>query len=91
MEKSIDGKEFKWTRRYGGLPIKMIKPVIEIPLLASHSDIQAHSVKVEIYLLKDFFKTKKLTDEIVLTQNNWKTLEYYIPEEINKKIIIQDN
>jgi hypothetical protein len=48
-EKTEDGREFRWTREYGGLTVKIEKPVVEIPLLASHPDIQSNPVNVKIY------------------------------------------
>jgi len=88
LEKTDDGREFRWTRGYGGLAIKVKKPVIEIPLLASHPDIRKKPVKVKIYLVKDFFKKKELLDEMVLKESIWKTYEYNIPEEVNQEFIL---
>lgn len=88
IEKTDNGREFRWTRKYGGMTIKIKKPVIEIPLLASHPDIRKDPVKIKIYLIKDFFKQKKLIDEIILTENLWETYEYYIPEEVNQEVIL---
>jgi len=88
IEKTNDGREFRWTREYGGLTIKVGNPVIEIPLLASHPDIKENPVKVKIYLIKDFFKQKRLLDEIILTKNRWGTYEYHIPEEVNQEVIL---
>jgi hypothetical protein len=87
-EKTSDGREFRWTRGYGGLTVKIEKPVIAIPLLASHPDIQKKPVKVKIYLIKEFFKQKKLLGEVTLTQSVWKTCEYSIPQEVGKEVIL---
>jgi len=62
--------------------------VIEIPLLASHPNIEKNPVEVKIYLIKDFFREKKLLDEIILTESIWKTYEYDIPEEVNQEVIL---
>ncbi len=88
LEKTEDGREFRWTRGYGGLTIKIEEPVIEIPMLASHPDIGKNPIRVKIYLIKDFFKEKRLLDEVLLTENSWKTVEYYIPEEVNQQAIL---
>ncbi|MGB8951821.1 MAG: O-antigen ligase family protein [Candidatus Aminicenantales bacterium] len=88
LEKTNDGREFRWTRSYGGMTITIEKPVIQIPLLASHPDINRKPVKVKIYLVKDFFKQKKLLDEIVLHESVWKTYEYFIPGEVNQEVIL---
>jgi O-antigen ligase len=88
LEKTNDGREFRWTREYGGLTIKIEKPVIEIPLLASHPDIQENPIKVKIYIVKDLFKQKKLLDEVTLTQSTWKTYKYSIPQEVGQEVIL---
>jgi len=88
IEKTNEGREFRWTRGYGGMTIKIEKPLIEISLLASHPDIQENPVKVKIFLIKDFFKQKKLLDEIILTKSVWETYEYYIPEEVDNEVIL---
>jgi hypothetical protein len=88
LEKTNEGREFRWTREYGGLTVKIEKPVIEIPLLASHPDIQQNPVKVKIYLVKIFFKQKKLLDELTLNQSIWKTCEYEVPEEVGQELIL---
>jgi len=88
IEKTSDGREFRWTRGYGGITIKIEKPVIEIPLLASHPDIRKNPIEVKIYLIKDFFKQKKLLDEIALNHSAWKIYEYHVPEEVNQEVIL---
>jgi len=88
IEKNPEGREFRWTRGYGGMTIKIEKPLIEISLLASHPDITRNPVKIKIFLIKDFFKQKKLLGEIVLTQSAWKTFEYRVPEEVNQQVIL---
>jgi len=88
FEKMKDEKEFRWTKSYGGTTIKIEKPVVEIPILASHPDIQRKPVKVKIYIIKQFFKKKKLLDEIIITNNVWKTYKYEILDEIGQEIIL---
>lgn len=87
-EKTEDGREFQWTRRYGGLTIRIEKPVIELPLLAAHPDIRRNPVKVKILIIKDFFKQKKLLDEITLREPGWSTFRYHIPEKVNEEVIL---
>lgn len=87
-EKDNEGRKFRWTRSYGGMEIEIGEEVMEIPLLASHPDIEKKPVKVRIYLVKDFFKEKRLLDEIVLKQNIWQTYEYSLPEEVGEKVIL---
>ncbi|MBE0461840.1 MAG: O-antigen ligase family protein [Candidatus Aminicenantes bacterium] len=87
-EKDQSGMDFRWTKSYGGTTIKIEKPVIEIPLLASHPDIREKPVEVEIYIVKDFFKHKKLLGKLTLKQSAWKTYEYSIPDEVGEEVIL---
>jgi len=87
-EKDQNGMDFRWTKSYGGITIKIEKPVIEIPLLASHPDIREKPVNVKIYLVKDFFKQKTLLDEVILRESIWKTYAYSIPDEVGEEVIL---
>ena len=87
-ERASDGSEFRWTKSYGGISINVEKPVIAIPLLASHPDILKNPVKVRIFLIEDLFKRKSLLDEITITKSIWNTYEFSIPEEMNNKLIL---
>jgi len=87
-EKNKAEREFRWTRRTSGMTIKIEKPVIVIPLLASHPDIQANPVKVKIELTDDFFKKTKLLGEIILRESVWEEHAFAVPDEMNKKVIL---
>jgi hypothetical protein len=87
-EKTDDGREFNWTKNYGGITIQIEKPVIEIPLHASHPDIRENPVKVKIYLLKNFFKKTQLLDEIIIKTKSWDVFKFHIPEELNQEVIL---
>ena len=43
---------------------------------------------MKIFLVKDFFKQKKLLDEITLTRNVWKTYAYSVPGEVGQEVIL---
>ncbi|MFW6140923.1 MAG: hypothetical protein ACOC5S_06175, partial [Acidobacteriota bacterium] len=81
-------KELRWSKKNCALSIKIEKPVMEIPLMASHPDIRENPVRVKIFLIKDFFREKRLLDEIVLTESSWKTVEYPVPHEVNSQVIL---
>lgn len=87
-EKTDDGREFNWARDYGGLTITIEKPVIEIPLHASHPDIRENPVTVKIYLIQDFFEQKTLLDKLILNTDTWKTYEYHLPDKLNQEAIL---
>jgi len=88
LEKTRDGREFRWTRSYGGLSLKIEKPVIVIPLLASHPDIQKKPIKIKLYLVKDFFKSKRLLKEITLTRTEWQDVALSVPEDVGHDAIL---
>ena len=88
MEKTKDGKEFRWTKRFAGLTLKIEKPVMEISLHASHPDIERNPVKVKILLVKDFFKEKKALDQIILREGGWNSFIYHVQEEVNKEVLL---
>ena len=88
LETTEDGRKFQWTGKYGGKMLEIQGPVIRIPLHASHPKIERRPVTVRIYLVKDFFKEKRLLDEISLRHSRWKTYEYSLPEEVGRKVIL---
>ena len=88
LEKTSDGREFRWTKKNAGVTLKVEKPVISIPVHAAHPDISEKPVKVRIYVVKDFFKKKRLLDEIVLSRNIWENYKYSLPDEAGQDIIL---
>jgi len=86
-EKPPTGKEFQWTKKYSGLNIQIEKPVIKIPVMASHPDIQENPVEVKIYMTTEFFREKRLLDKLVLNESSWKTVEYDVSEEVDNQAI----
>jgi hypothetical protein len=88
VEKASDGREFRWTGKYGGAAITVDKPVIEIPIQASHPDIRTHPVTVKVRLITDFFKHKKLLGEISLRDNRWTTFSFPVQGDLGRKAIL---
>jgi len=41
--------------------------------------------------VKEFFREKRLLDEVILADNAWRTYEYSIPEEVGKEVILLIN
>jgi O-antigen ligase len=87
-ERTDDGRVFSWTGRSAGLTLKIEKPQMEIPVHASHPDIQNRPVRVKICLARDLFKQKKLLDEIILADSSWKLLTFRLPQEVGREIIL---
>jgi len=87
-EKLPSGDEFSWSKQRAGRSITIKGPVLAVPLHASHYDIAENPVHVKIFLLKEFFKEKKLLEEITLQNNGWHTRKYYLPEELNSTVLL---
>lgn len=87
-ERTADGREFCWTREYGGMPLKVEKPVLVLPLQAAHPDIQKKPVRVRIYLVKNFFKHKTFLKEITLSRNEWRDIVLSVPEDVGQEAIL---
>jgi len=85
-EQTQEGKAFRWTKSYGGLTFIVKKPVVEIPILASHPDLKKNPVKVRIELVKDLFKQKKLLAEITLQEPSWKIYRYNLRQEVGQRV-----
>jgi hypothetical protein len=87
-EKTAEGREFRWTREYGGIRFKIEKADFVIPLSAAHPDIQKRPVKVKIYLVQDFFKRKRLLKEITLTRSLWQDVALSAPGEVGREAVL---
>lgn len=84
-EKTPQGREFRWSRSHAGLTVSIKKPVLQIPLLASHPDIQQRPVHVKIYLVEGLLREKKLLDEVVLEKSTWKTVKLHLPQQVGRR------
>ena len=87
-EADSEGRIFRWTREYGGITIRNEQPIIRIPLLASHPDIQENPVEVIIFVVEDFFKKKTFLDKIVINNNTWKYYEYSLQNKFSPELIL---
>jgi hypothetical protein len=87
-EKTLDGREFRWTREYGAVPVTIDKPVLSVPILSNHPDIAKNPVIVRFFLVKELFKSERLLKEITLTDNAWRIVELPVAEEIGRQAIL---
>ena len=88
-EKTVDGREFRWTGRSAGMELLIEKAGLNIPLHASHPDVQQRPVRIKVYLVKRLFKEKRLLGEIWIRDTNWKTYEFAVsPEEVGRNAIL---
>jgi hypothetical protein len=88
LEKTAEGTEFRWTRSYGGVPVKIENSVVEISLHAAHPDIRRRPVRVTIELVTDFFKTKKVLGEITLRSEEWGTYRFSVADAVGQEAIL---
>ncbi len=88
LEQTPDGRKFRWTKSYGGLTFKVIRPVVTIPIMASHPDIRKKPVKVRIYLVKDLFKQKKILTDIILKEPNWRVYRINLSQELRQQVTL---
>lgn len=87
-ERSQENLDFRWTKRNSCMTVTIEKPIIEIPIHASHPDIQADPVLVEILMIKDHLKHIKKLDQIILNTNIWRTFHYDLSANIGQDIVL---
>ncbi len=80
-ERTADGRDFRWTREYCAIPIKIDKPVLSIPIHASHPDIAKRPVMVQFYIVEGLFKSKRLLKEITIGDNEWRNIDLSVASE----------
>lgn len=84
-----DGKRtFKWTKKIAALSIEIKDVFMNIPILASHPDIEKNPINVHLYIIIDFFKEKKALGIIQIRDRNWHIYKFRIPEELFKKEVV---
>jgi hypothetical protein len=88
IEKMPDGREFRWTREYGAIPVKIDKPVLSVPIHASHPDIAKKPIMVQFYLVKGLFKSKRLLKEIAIGDNEWRNVDLFVADEKDEAVIL---
>ena len=88
LEKMPDGREFRWTREYGAIPVKIDKPFLSVPIHASHPDIAKKPITVQFFLVKDLFKSKRLLKEITIGNNEWRNIDLSVADEKSDATIL---
>ncbi len=87
-EKSPEGREFRWTREYGAVPLKIDKPVLSVPIRSGHPDIAKKPIMVRFFLVQELFKSKKLLKEITISDNDWRYIDLAVAAEIGREGIL---
>lgn len=88
VETTESGEEFQWSREHGGFSLKVEKPTVAIPILASHPVIDRYPITVNVYLVKDLFAEKRLLAEFAIDQSDWRTYEISLVEEVGQDVIL---
>ena len=88
QKETMDGRPFRWTGRAAGLTVKPNKPVVVVPVLASHPDIGVNPVKVKIFLTEDMFKSRRPLDEFELRGHAWTERRYDFADRIGTEMIM---
>ena len=87
-EKSEPTGEFQWTRDKAGIPVKVRKPILTIPILASHPDIRKFPVRLEVSSTKNLFKDKILLKEVVLDRVLWQNVILYLKDDLGSNVLL---
>jgi hypothetical protein len=88
VENTADGREFRWTREYGGIPLKISKPVLVVPIQSAHPDIVKNPLKIQFVLVKELFKHQRLIKETTIIDNNWKNFELSVSADLGQDAIL---
>jgi O-antigen ligase len=88
IEKTPEGREFRWSQRRAALTVAMTKATLEIPLLASHPDVRENPVQVRVYRVVGFFRGKELLGGVTLRDSDWTTGRFSLPGEAGHDIIV---
>ena len=87
-ETTPEGIKFNWTGRRAGRAIELLTPFLRFHLHASHPDITSNPVRVKIFLIKDFFREKRLLQELTLSNHDWNVCSCDVSAEVNQKAIL---
>jgi O-antigen ligase len=87
-ERDNRGFVFQWARREAGLTIANLGPVLVIPMLATHPDIQENPVRVRVYLGNSYFRKRALIGDVTFREKTWQDLEYHLSNSHEKKLYL---
>ena len=84
----MNEQEFRWTKKTAGIKLQVKKPILHIPIHASHPDIRSNPIVVEVYSSKDLLKNRELLNEIVLKDNSQQYFEFNFSGELNNDVLL---
>jgi O-antigen ligase len=88
VERDNRGFVFQWAKREAGLVIANLGPVLVVPMLATHPDIQENPVRVRVYLANAYFRKKNLIGDVTFRERTWQNFEYHHPNSSEKKLYL---
>ena len=77
---------FRWAKKLAGMETEVLGPVLVLPVMASHPDIQERPVQVRFYLTNENYRKKGLLKEITLDRKAWQDIELNTSEFLGEKI-----
>ncbi len=88
-EKTQGGMDFRWTREYGGWPVRIESRTLVVPIHASHPDLAARPVKVRISIAPDAFHRGRVVKEATVSSDDWREVEIGLPaEEVGQRRLL---
>ncbi|MFB0564481.1 MAG: O-antigen ligase family protein [Candidatus Aminicenantaceae bacterium] len=88
VEEDNRGFLFQWAKKSAGITVENLGPILVIPMVASHPDIEEYPVKVKVFSANKYFRKKKLIKEIVLKKREWLDTEFSGPYLSEKKMYL---
>jgi len=82
------GRKFMWSKNMAAMTIKVEKPVMELPVHASHPDIAEHPVGLKIYTIQNMCKDKVLVADVVIKNNLWQTIRLEMPGKTGQELLL---
>lgn len=87
-EKSEKRGEFKWSTKTAGIPVVVKKPILTVPILASHPNIQKDPVRLKVSLTKNLFKKRRYLREIILDKEQWQDVKFDLRDDVGSEILL---
>lgn len=87
-KESVDGREFQWSAKTAGFPLRVKAPILSVPVLASHPDIQKNPVTLGIALTKNLFKDRTSLKTVVLDREQWQDVQLDLGEEVGEEVVL---
>jgi O-antigen ligase len=86
QEKDESGVSFRWTKKSAGITLESVGTIVDIPIKASHPDIEINPVSVRVYSAGQCFENRRFVREITLDDHEWLDFKHVVPDDSEKKI-----